>query len=252
MRSFTIPLTLLAALGAGCVDDSSDGGIFITKAVAVAGETCTLTSTADEMFLPHGVWSSLSPRGYRLFPQMVSRITADDTQINQRTIILQGARIDIDITDDTLAGELDLQKLKDDGITKFQSRFTAPLPPNGGITDGVIDLVTPELIDAIAAVHPELLSLQQSRPVFRTELLANVVVFGDMAGSEITSQKFTFPVTLCNDCVVNVVGACPLPAGSTPRAGNVCNPFQDGSVDCCVEPSGALTCPGRVDTTSAP
>lgn len=251
MRSFTIPLTLLAALGAGCVDDSSDGGIFVSKAVAV-GETCSFSSTATEAFLPHGVLSVFSTGGYQLFPQMTSRITATDTQIDQRTIILQGARVDIEITDDELAGELDLQQLQDDGITKFQSRFTAPLLPNGGVTDGAIEAITPELIDAIAAVRPDLKNTASNREVFRTELLAHVTVFGDMAGDEITSQKFTFPVTLCNDCVVNILGPCDLPAGTTPSEGNACNAFQDGTVDCCVEATGALTCPGRVATTPPP
>jgi hypothetical protein len=251
MRSFTIPLTLVAALGAGCVDDSSDGGIFISKAVAPS-DSCSFSSTAAEPFLPHGVWSVHSTGGYQLFPQMTSRITADDTQVDQRTIILQGARVDIEITDDELAGELDLQALQDAGITKFQSRFTAPLSPNGGITDGAVELITPELIDAIAAVRPDLRSTAEDRPVFRTELLASIVVFGDMTGDEVTSQKFTFPVTLCNDCVVNILGACPLPADSAPRTGNACNPYQDGSLDCCVEADGALTCPARVATPTTP
>lgn len=244
MRSFTIPLTFVAALAAGCVDDSSDGGIFVTKAVT-PGDACSLSSTEGEPFLPHGVFSVHSTSGYQLFPQMRSRITATDDQIDQRTIILAGARVEIEITDDELAGQLDLQKLKDDGVTRFQSRFTAPLPPNGGIVDGAIEVITPELIDAIAAVHPDLRSTAEDAPVFRTELLANVVVFGNMAGDEVTSQKFTFPVTLCNDCVVNILGACPLPSDITAREGNACNIYQDGSVDCCVEASGDLTCPAR-------
>jgi hypothetical protein len=239
MRSFTLSLALLASLGGGCVDDSVDGGIFVTKNVA-PGDTCTFSSSESEPFLPHGVWSVQSPGGYLAFPQVTSRITATAAQEDLRTVILQGARIDVEIADPELAADLDLQRLAAEGITKFQSRFTAPLAPNGGITDGAIELLTRRLIDEIIAVRPNLAA------DFRTEILASFVVFGDLQGDEVTSQRFTFPVTLCNNCVVNVVGACPLPSGSMPAEGNACNPFQDGTVDCCVNASGSLVCPATV------
>lgn len=249
MRSFTIPL-LLAGLGA-CVDNSSDGAIFITKNVA-PGDDCTFTSTEGELFLPHGVWSVHSPGGYQMFPQMTSRITATADQIDQRTIILQGGRVDIEFADAQLASELDLARLESEGITKFQSRFSAPLLPNGGITDGSVELLTRRLIDEIIAVRPGIDATDGSEPTFSTELLASLVVFGDLAGDEVTSQTFTFPVTLCNNCVVNIVGACPLPADAMPRSGNACNPFQDGNVDCCVEADGDLACPATLATTTPP
>jgi hypothetical protein len=93
--------------------------------------------------------------------------------------------------------------------------------------------------------------LATNAPSFRTEVIADVVVFGDMSGKEITSQEFQFPVTICNDCVTNEVGPCPLPVGTVPRAGNACNPFQDGTADCCRmgAPSNALECPATVATT---
>lgn len=246
MRSFTLSLALVTGLGGGCVDDSVDGGIFVSKIVA-PGDNCTFTSTESELFLPHGVWSVQSPGGYLAFPQMSSRITATAAQEDQRTVILQGARIDIQFADPALAADLDLARLETEGITKFQSRFSAPLAPNGGITDGAIELLTRRLIDEIVAVRPGIDSLEPETPSFRTELLASFVIFGDLAGDEVTSQRFTFPVTLCNDCVVNVVGACPLPTGSMPAEGNACNPFQDGSVDCCVGTNG-LVCPATVAT----
>jgi len=250
MRSFTIPL-LLAGLGA-CVDDSSDGAIFITKNVA-PGDDCTFTSTEGELFLPHGVWSVHSTGGYQMFPQMKSRITAAADQIDQRTIILQGARVDIELADPALRADLDLARLQAEGITKFQSRFSAPLLPNGGITDGAIELLTRRLIDEIIAVRPGIDNVNQdAAPAFSTELLASVVVFGQLAGDEVTSQSFTFPVTLCNKCVVNIVGACPLPEDAAPRTGNSCNQFQDGNVDCCVNGSGGLVCPATVATTPPP
>lgn len=243
MHRALVSLALTTALGACTVDDAGEG-IFITKNV-VPGEGCTFAATEAEPFLPHGTWSLLSPSGYRFHPQMKSRITAVEGQEEQRTIIVQGARIDLAFADETLFDAGELTQLQSAGVTKFESRFSAPIAPNGGITDGGFDLITRDLIDAILAKRPDLTGA--SPPTFRTEILATAVVFGDMSGSEVKSQPFQFPVTLCNDCVVNVVGTCPLPAETTVSPGNPCNPFQDGVADCCVGASGVV-CPAPVAT----
>jgi hypothetical protein len=68
-------------------------------------------------------------------------------------------------------------------------------------------------------------------------------IFGDFYGEEIESENFTYPVTVCSDCVVGgIFPACPVPATATVRTGNPCNPFQDGIVDCCDTGAGLL-CP---------
>lgn len=238
-----LALSLAAALGA-CVADNGDEGIFITKNV-VPGEGCTFSASESSAFLSHGTWSALSPVGYRFNPQMKSRISALADQEDQRTIITRGARVDIEFGDPNLAAKLDLAALEANGVTKFESLFSAPIAPNGGITDAGFDLITRRLIDEIAAVEPALLS---GTP-FRTEIIASAVVYGHMSGAEVTSQPFRFPVTLCNDCVVNVIGACPVAGDVEPRAGNPCNPYQDGVVDCCTSGEDVI-CPAIVASTA--
>ncbi|MEO7095079.1 MAG: hypothetical protein ABI175_17600, partial [Polyangiales bacterium] len=139
----------------------------------------------------------------------------------------------LETTDPALAGiSADLKK--------FDSRFAAPLAPNGGITDGEFIGISEAFLDAVAAA-------KGSAP-FETEVIVHVVVYGDLAGSEVTSQAWQFPVTVCNTCVVNVLGTCPLPAGTTVADGRgTCSMFQDGFVDCCsVGTMGALQCPAAV------
>jgi len=232
MQRAFIPVCLAISLGA-CLASNGDEGIIITKNVAVSGDACTFTSSAGEAFLPHGTISTYATSGYKLIPQMQSRITALAGQEDQRTILVRGARVDIAFADSSL------DDLKADGLTHFEALFSAPLPPNGGIIDGFFDLVPIGLIEAIAA-------RAGTTERYRTELIATIKVFGDMAGSEITSQDFQFPVTVCNDCVVNIVGACPLPLGSTVSAGNPCNPYQDGVIDCCQDATAGLVCPATV------
>ena len=77
---------------------------------------------------------------------------------------------------------------------------------------------------------------------FRVELLATVSVLGTLGDQEIESRPFSYPVTVCSDCVVNVLGDCPS-TGAAPRTGNACNKFQDGVLDCCRMPDLSLVCP---------
>lgn len=245
-RLFSIPATcalITAALG-GCAADTGDEGIFITRNV-VPGDGCTFTASATEPFLAHGTYSVFSPGAYRFHPQMKSKITATAAQENARTIIVEGARVTLTFPDESVFTAAQQEDLRSRGIMRFSSLFSAPLSPNGGLADGALDLITPALLDELVAAKGNGI-LAANAPSFRAEVVATVVVYGDMSGDEITSQEFQFPVTICNDCVVNELGTCPLPMGTTiTNVGNVCNPYQDGTVDCC-RMGADVVCPGRV------
>ncbi len=247
-RAFTL-MFALASLGA-CAADNGDDGIFITKNV-VPGAGCTFSATESSPFLSHGTYSIHANASYQLHPQMKSRITARVGQEDQRTVIIQGARVELTFADAGRPGALfssgEIDEMRTAAVTRFETRFTAPLPPNGGIADGDVALINTNLLDRIIAKNPDAAS-PTSTQSFRAEILASVVVFGDMAGSEVESNTFTFPVTICNDCVSNIIGACPLAAGTTVRSGNECNSYQDGIVDCCAMGNDVI-CPGIVGTS---
>ncbi len=245
-RLFLIPAScalILAALG-GCAADNGDEGIFITSNV-VPGANCTFTASASEPFVSHGTYSIFSPGSYRFHPQMKSKISATPAQLDARTIIVEGARITLTFPDESVFTAAEQEALRSSGIMRFSSLFSAPLSPNGGLADGALDLITPALLDELV-IKKGAKILDANASSFRAEVVATVVVYGDMSGDEITSQEFKFPVTICNDCVANVLGACPLPMGTVlANPGNVCNPYQDGIVDCC-RMGADVVCPARV------
>ncbi len=229
MHHTFITAVLALSLG-GCTAGNGDEAILIIKNV-VPGAGCTFASTSAESGLFHGTINALSDRNYRLHPQMQSRISTVKGHDDQRTIITKGAHVDISFVD---TGE----QVGSDALLHFDSLFSAPVLPNGGITDGAFDIVPADLIRAIRDA--------KAGASFRTELIAKVVVFGDMSGSDVTSQDYQFPVTVCSDCVVNILpAACPARTALA-NAGNPCNPFQDGMVDCCKDATGKLMCPAPV------
>lgn len=241
MQRPTTILVLTVALGA-CVAENGDEGIFITKNVA-PGEGCSFAASSTSPFIAHGTFSINSPSAYQLHPQMKSRVTAAEGQTDARTVIVRGARIELSFADPSLFSTSELDEMRSSGITRFETRFTAPLPPNGGLADGDVDMIQTSLLDRLIAKNPAIANPGGER--FRAEVIASVRVFGDMSGNEITSQEFQYPVTICNDCVTNILGACPLPAGTDPALGNACNPYQDGVVDCCSQ-GNDIICPPSI------
>ncbi|MBA3460031.1 MAG: hypothetical protein H0T46_08725 [Deltaproteobacteria bacterium] len=232
---------IMMSLGLGlaaCAADDGDEGIFISKNVLPA-DGCTFSSSAAELFNPHGTVSVFSPEGYTMYPQLVSRISATENNVQQRTIQMRGSRVDIEILDPSLSG------ISGDGITRFESRFAAPLAPNGGITDAAFQAIPTAFLQAVAqakGLNP------MSTERFSTEVIVHAKVYGDLSGSEVVSQEYEYPVTICNNCVTNVLGACPLPLGTTVLAPtNPCSAYQDGFSDCCVS-GGNVVCPGVVAT----
>ena len=245
-RPFSIPAAcaLLASVLGGCAADNGDEGIFITKNV-VPEDGCSFAASESAPFLAHGTFSVFSPSNYRLHPQMKSKVTATAAQENARTVIVEGARVTLEFPDESVLSASQQDTLRNNGVMRFSSLFSAPLPPNGGIADGELDLIPTALLDELIAAKGNGI-LAADAPSFRAELVASVVVYGDMSGSEVTSQEFKYPVTICNDCVVNELGACPLPMGTeVANTGNSCNPYQDGKVDCC-RMGADVVCPAIV------
>ncbi|MFN0248254.1 MAG: hypothetical protein ACKV2T_15285 [Kofleriaceae bacterium] len=230
---FRLALTSLAFPLFGCLaaDGAGDEAIYIAKAVAASGESCSFSSSPDSPFIGHGLITAFSPAPYLIHPQLRSKVS--DSAGADKTIQIHGARISLDFQDDAI------DDLVDSRHKKFQSLFSAPLAPNeGSATDTSFTLVPEGALEAIAATIG-------TGEDFETEVVGKIVVYGDLAGDEVTSQEFRFPVTICSNCVTVNRGTCPLPAGTTVRAGNACNPFQDGVVDCCSLPEGIL-CPAVV------
>lgn len=232
-------LSLSTLAFAACVD-TGDEGIYVLSNSAV-GDTCALSGNPDQASIGHGMINAFSPVAYVMTPLIQSRLvssagTNDDIS---KTVQLRGA--DIRLTRKAISIERDGQFVNSNEekmYPGFSVLFSGMIPPSGS-ANAFVDLIPPATLRTIAADTGANLDTDS----INVEILAEVTIKGDLNGDSIESQPYFYPVTVCDDCVVNVVGACPITG--TPRVGNACNPFQDGIVDCCVEASGSVSCPAR-------
>ena len=238
VRLALVPVLFVGVVG--CEANGGDEGLFVTKNVAPMGTTCAFSASESEPFFSHGaVTTALGPTAYLINPQIKSRITALDTEVDQKTVITTGADIDVSFADSSVAAGID------DSLLHFRQVFSAPIAPNDGITDAGFILLPEELVTAIGAVG--------GAGRFEIEVITAFTVRGNMSGEDVSSQQFTYAVTVGNDLVTNTVpstvdmnGNCHANTGIVIRTGNPCNITQDEVVDCCVNGDGSFTCPAAI------
>lgn len=256
-RPCLIFLVLAGGLLAGCAD-TGDEGFVVRNNLAPEDDSCSFTASATAPFVTRGTLSTRSATAYLLTPLIESRIVAAEGQENLRTVSLLGAKVDLEIGPITVEdaegrvtfscaaegatpcfGEAERAALATAAITKFRQPFASPLPPNGGLTSAVFDLVPTAAVREIERKAGAIPAGGRLTAL----VLATATIHGQLGGSELDGLPYVYPVTVCTDCVVNVVGACAdTPSSFDPRPGNACNPYQDGVVDCCSS-GGALVCP---------
>jgi hypothetical protein len=250
---------LLAFLLAGCVADTGDEGFVVRNNLAPDEEKCSFVAATSSPALSRGTLHTRSSSAYLLTPLIESRLTAAMGQEQLRTVSLQGAKVDLAIgpitVEDALGAitfscaaegdracfsETERDKLADDGLTKFRQPFSAPLPPNGGLSSAVFDLVPTTVVSEIKRKVGAV-------PVggrMNALVLATATVYGQLGGSEVNGLPFMYPVTVCDDCIVNNLGPCgEVSVTFEPRTGNPCNAYQDGVIDCCTNAAGGAVCP---------
>jgi hypothetical protein len=241
-----IPVSLLATTGlglalspmlGGCLADTGDGAILVLKNIH-PDTTCVGMGLDTEPALSSGRIDTVIPSSYVFFAQMKSRITALAGQEDQRTIIVTDAKVDITFPGSTVFSAAELTQFKTDGLTHFKVPFSQVITP-GGTSDAAFNLIPIGLVKEVAK--------KATTTGFSVDSLATFTIEGQMAGSTVSSQTFTYPVTIGSNQVISVLGACPLPKGTaTPHTGYACNPFQDGIVECCTSGPTTLTCPATV------
>jgi hypothetical protein len=228
----------------GCVADSGGEGFVIVanEAVTLGMPQCTVVPAATGPFQSRGEISTLSPTGYVFTPVLQSSITSDTmTDTLTRTITLQGANVELTVdaltighADGTYTHATPPTLTGTDG--KFLSQFSGSLAP-GALTSAVFNLIP---VTTIAAIKQA--SGAGATDTIDAEVTANIKPFGEMGGSRVDGHPFKYAVSVCSDCVVRDLGACP--AMNVVNLGNPCNVFQDGLVDCC-ESANGLVCPAQ-------
>ena len=237
LRAFAI----IALTGTGCLAHTGDEGMVVLNNTAITGMTCALMGTSGQAFQTQGMISVFSPSPYVLTPFIQSRITSTGGDDSQRTIELEGARIDLRVAAATVQhpdGTYTSPAITlSDASSHFAELFSGNLPPMGTANVG-FGLVPTTAIG-------EIRTMAGAGPTDRLNatVTASVVIYGTMGGNEIDSNPFQYPVTVCNNCIVNNLGACLGLTTTMVRTGNPCNPFQDGVVDCCTDAGGGFVCP---------
>jgi hypothetical protein len=232
-----------------CVAGSGGEAMVIRQNLAPSATECTFEASVTADFLSRGSIDLDSTVPYLMTPLIESRISAVIGQESLRTVALRGARVDLELgpisveSDGTVTvldfSDSENAELRASGASRFRSLFSAPLAPNGALTTASFDIVSTPALGAIRA------KVAATPGIVHAQVLATVVVYGDLGGEEVDSVPFIYPVTVCNDCIKHNLGACPVASGTIVRTGNACNSSQDGIVDCCTPPTGPPECPAR-------
>lgn len=240
-------LLTAAPLVGGCLaDKNSDASMVVLGDTALASTAtdCSFTGVQGQPFLSHGMINIYSPGGYLFAPLVASKISAmSGPEVLQRTITVEGADVSLSVptaTTSTGVGAPTPVTITLTGADQaFRALASASIAPNGGTANIPMELIPGSTLASI---------LTQANPSasdsFNAEVVASAKIFGTMGGDRVESLPFQFAVTVCNQCIINVVGTCPVTI--QPRKGDVCNLYQDQPVDCCTEPTtNQLVCPAR-------
>ena len=221
MRRFPV-LVLFVALG--CAKNGDEGMVLLAN-TAPSGTACTFTGDPTQPAFSQGEIFADSPDPYLLTPLIESRFTPAGSGENvDRSILLQGA--DVTLTASTAGESVSLPS-----DAQFTTTIAGTIAP-GGFLNVSFPIIPSDIVQLFKSGSTD------------TEIVANIVVFGDEGGGRVNAEPFGYQVTVCPEgapCVVENAGDC---AGltATVNPGNPCNPFQDGIVTCCTS-GNTLVCP---------
>lgn len=227
-RSSHLLTILPLALGLGaCVDNNADSGLTILRAAA-ADDGCTFDADSD-VFLSSGFVQSSSRLGYILAPLVRNDIALREGEValTPKTVFLTAARVTIKFYDDDLFDDANTTRLTSEGLIRFQVPISGSIPPNFSTAVFTMTAVPGALL---AEVNERLVTLNRGSTVLDVQ----VQVIGTRGGSELESNVFRYPVDVCLECAINILGDCAdIPIGTEIATGGACQTVQDGFIDCC-------------------
>jgi hypothetical protein len=236
-----------SAMLAACTTSSGDNTIVVLHDQLPASG-CVLTADVNGAFRSAGRMDlhrwvpGMQPEGYILTPLVANYAVADETiptELMRRTVLVRGAHVDIKFNSNAVMSDADQQALDDAGLLHFDVRFAGAIAPNMALAAFTFQAVPAGVFDAIKRKYEGL-----AKPAPDVDMLASVVIYGDIGSGAIESSAFEFPVTACDGCLTNMVGPCEMvPTTFMARTGGVCSALQDDVIDCCTDSVGGLLCP---------
>ncbi len=213
------PFAFLLVAGQGCAD--SDNSIYIKQVISppVPGEDgCLYTADADQPNLPQGVMDIGLTGSYAPNVLIANQITngknVEELRNDTGTVIIKGAVVSVSEPNGALIREFTT-------VTAGNTSSTSSTEPGyGAPAITMIDAAT-------SAILAPAVTVGNSRLV-----VAKVRAFGTtVGGTDVESQEFTFPITVCRGCLVSGTGAnCDDATDKKPP----CRFGQDQDVDRCL------------------
>jgi hypothetical protein len=244
-------LAAASALVAGC--SGTPPGAFIIVQNQVPNSDCSIPAGLGQVYRGEGVLDvrliSQQKTGYELFPVMQNNFPAPTggQTVDANRIALSGFNVDVEVPSDATGDIADLiNGYRGDGAApgdhqkvQFGTLTSGSVASGGGFTSSAVEVFPVAL--AIDVLNKHVLS-----PTDTFTVLASVRGLGKTLSSSVTSDSFTYPITLCDGCLMDDLGPCPVAAS----AGNQCYLGQDSSTGCCTQ-NGQLFCPAMVAAAMA-
>jgi len=244
-------LAAASALAAGC--SGTPPGAFVIIQNQVPNSDCSIPAGLGNVYRGEGVLDvrliSQQKSGYELFPVMQNNFPAPGggQTVDANRIALSGFNVDIEV-DEGATGEIadliNADRAADPSSADYQKvhygTFTSgSVASGGGFTSSAVEAFPVDLASDVLSKH--VLSQTQTSWVF-----ASVRSLGKTLSGDVTSDSFRYPIQLCDGCLMDNLGPCPVAAS----AGNQCYMGQDSSTGCCTQ-NGQFFCPATVAPMAA-
>jgi hypothetical protein len=229
---FTAGVSTLGLLGVACTDDGNP--LVVRQNNAPGEDSCIVAPELNAVSLTRGHVDTRGGAPFYLTPLVQNYASSNGGALTaQRTILVEGARVDINFVDTDLFSDAEQADLDASGLTRFETRFSVPVDPDEGLATFGFELVQSGLLEELDA----------KLEVGQTTLLnTTTTVFGTMGGGGVESQLFPYTVEVCKGCLSVDAGSCPLPYDTTLLLGDTCG---GGAITCC-DDGGTLVCPAEL------
>jgi hypothetical protein len=237
---------------AGC--SGTPPGEFIILQNQVPNDDCSIPAGLSSVYRSTGtldvslIQFNIESPGYFLFPVMQNNFPPPAGQtLDANRIALSSFNVDVDVPAVAPAADdpthaiwqmiSDARASADPkvlGLVQYNKLTSGSVSSGGGFTSSAVEVFPTELAAEIASM--KILTRTQTFTA-----LVRVRALGDTLVNPVTSDSFTFPIELCDGCLMASVGVCPVAAPS----GNLCYMGQDDATGCCVLNS-SFVCPSQV------
>ncbi|MGM0597092.1 MAG: hypothetical protein ACQES9_08650 [Myxococcota bacterium] len=241
MKNFHKFILVLLAMAIGSCAENSSSLVIVQNQAPEEG--CTASNQVSTDFLSHGIIDVGGER-YGLDPQYIgwfvvennltSTVESNGIELNKVEIKQANVSLSLGSTGSDLGSE----------YTKFSDSTFVTIPPDE--TRSVqVNLIHPNVA--------ERLNIQEGQFV---EVFASVQIVGEIGGSEIETNKISFPITVCYGCLVKNIGPCDTAVfPDTLNQGHSCNKTQDEELHCCFDSKASdadipYRCPAVEDTST--